>query len=444
MLEMSMALNMSMRMTPALFNLAQMLPLPRMELYYLVQQELSDNPALEELESLEAEWPELERQFMLLGAAAAEPDSDAGTLADDDAGDADPLLFVAAPCAPADLLLADLRVILPAHDYPIALLLVGSLDERGFLQESPQHIAHLLGISQEDVARVLRQLQELAPGIATCDVRACLLAQLDSLAESGHTCPSAREIIGGHLDALGARQYRQIAQALGIPIEHIEAVHDFVQRYLWPYPALPSCDFDSAWQSDAHSLPDVAIVAQGCDFAVDVLHSPRRILRLNPLYQDLARRAATLDDATREHVQGYVRRARIFLTNLRQREKTLQQIVEAIVEHQDAFLRYGMRHLRPLTRATIAAELGIHESTVSRAMSNKLVLLPNGVPLPMSEFFVAARSAQDALRELISNENRPYSDAQLARLLNEQGFRITRRTVAKYRDQMRILPSRLR
>jgi RNA polymerase sigma-54 factor len=175
-----------------------------------------------------------------------------------------------------------------------------------------------------------------------------------------------------------------------------------------------------------------------------MLHSPRRILRLNPLYQDLARRAVTLDDATREHVQGYIRRARIFLTNLRQREKTLQQIVETIVEHQEAFLRYGMRHLRPLTRAAIAAELGVHESTVSRAIANKLVLLPNGVPLPMSEFFVAARSAQDALRELIRNENRPYSDAQLARLLNEQGFRITRRTVAKYRDQMRILPSRLR
>jgi RNA polymerase sigma-54 factor len=287
-------------------------------------------------------------------------------------------------------------------------------------------------------------LQELSPGIATGDVRTCLLAQLDSLDERGQTCPYVREIISGHLDALGARQYKRIAQALGIPIDHIEAAHDFVQRNLWPYPVLPSCDFDSAWQSTTHSLPDVAIVAQGCDFAVDMLHSPRRILRLNPLYQDLARRAVTLDDATREHVQGYIRRARIFLTNLRQREKTMQQIVETIVEHQEAFLRYGMRHLRPLTRAAIAAELGVHESTVSRAIANKLVLLPNGVPLPMSEFFVAARSAQDALRELIRNENRPYSDAQLARLLNEQGFRITRRTVAKYRDQMRILPSRLR
>jgi RNA polymerase sigma-54 factor len=191
-------------------------------------------------------------------------------------------------------------------------------------------------------------------------------------------------------------------------------------------------------------LPDVAIREQQGKFAIEVLHSPRRLLRLSPLYSDLARQATSLNEEDRAHVQDYITRARTFLANLRQRESTLQQISEAVVQHQEEFLRHGIRHLAPLTRAEIAAETGLHESTVSRATNNKTVLLPNGFTMPFGDFFASALGVQDVLRELISKETTPLSDAELARLLREQGYRVARRTVAKYREQMKILPSTLR
>jgi RNA polymerase sigma-54 factor len=129
---------------------------------------------------------------------------------------------------------------------------------------------------------------------------------------------------------------------------------------------------------------------------------------------------------------------------LRQRESALKQIGDAIVARQQAFLRHGVRHLRPMTRAEIAAELELHESTVSRAVAEKTALLPDRTLLPLSEFFVAARTVQDVLRELVANETTPLNDDELAQMLTERGYPIARRTVAKYRKQINILPSNLR
>jgi RNA polymerase sigma-54 factor len=227
------------------------------------------------------------------------------------------------------------------------------------------------------------------------------------------------------------------------PID-VDVVRTFVQQQLWPYPTQSLLSSESAFQRPRYLLPDVEIRDQSGKFVVEVLNSPVRILRLSPLYADLARQGATLDDQARLHVHNYISRARTFLSNLRQREITLQRISEAVVAHQEEFLRHGVRHLAPLTRSEIAAEVGVHESTVSRAITDKTVLLPVGLPMPFSDFFVAARGVQDVIRELIENETTPLSDAALARMLTERGYAIARRTVAKYREQMNILPSKLR
>jgi RNA polymerase sigma-54 factor len=357
----------------------------------------------------------------------------------------DPLMFVAAPRSLAESLLVDLHASLPEREHFIALFLVGNLDERGFLEDDIENIAATLNVSHERVEYVLQRLQDVGPpGIATPNVRACLLAQIDALAAAGTTCPYAREIVSEHLDALGAHRYKQIAQQLHISMEQVEAVREFVQQNLWPYPVQATLASSAETNRPRYNLPDVAIVEQQKKFVVEVLHSPRRRLCLSPLYRDLARQSTLLNDEDREHVQDYITRARTFLANLRQRETTLQQISEAVVQHQEEFLHHGIRHLAPLTRAEIAAETGLHESTVSRATSDKTVLLPQGVPMPFSDFFVSTLGVQDVLRELISNETTPLSDAELARLLKERGYRVARRTVAKYREQMRILPSTLR
>jgi RNA polymerase sigma-54 factor len=446
MFDMSMMPEMGMRVTPALLNLAQLLSLPSLDLNQLVQQELAENPALDEVETYEASCARcgsLVIDGLCVQCASSDAVSDGPPPRREE--EVDPLLFVAAPRGLAESLLDDLYASLPSSDQPIALALVGNLDERGFLADEPEVLADLLGIPLERVLAVLSRLRELGPpGIATRDTQECLLVQIDLLASQGVSCPHAREIIADHYEDLGAGRFKQIARQLRISPDEVDAARAFIRKHLWPFPAQAAMPDSSPPQRTRYRTADIAIIRRDEQFVVEVLHSPRRVLRLNPLYQDLARHAATLPDDERAHVQEYIARARVFLTNLRQRESTLQRIGEAIVVRQEPFLLHGVRHLAPMTRAEIALELGVHESTVSRATADKTALLPNGTLLPMSEFFVAARGVQDVLRELIVSEPRPLSDEELARLLGEQGYPIARRTVAKYRDLMKIPPSHLR
>lgn len=447
MLEMSMAPEMGMRVTPALLNLAHLLTLPSMVLHQAVQQELAENPALEEIEvddiSAAQEMDQALSDPYLRDFMDADSREHAGRRSDEEV---DSLLFVAAPRSLSEGLLADLHASLPESEHHIALVLVGNLDDQGFLPDDPVDIAATLNVSVERVTFVLARLREVGPpGIATRDTRECLLAQLDALGEQGMTNPLARTLIEHHFSDLGAHRYTRIARQLQITTDQVKAARDFIQRHLWPYPVQATVSARAEPEYIRYRRPDIAIHQQDDDsFSVEVLHSPRRMLRLNPLYRELARQAASLDEEERQHVQEYVARARTFLANLRQRESTLQRIGEAIVERQEDFLRHGVRHLVPMTRTEIAAALGLHESTVSRATADKAALLPNKISMPLSEFFVAARGVQDVLRELIEHETTPLSDAELAQLLKEHGYSVARRTVAKYREQMKIPPSHLR
>jgi RNA polymerase sigma-54 factor len=446
MFEMGMTQEMGMRVTPMLLNLVHLLALPSLDLQQAVQQELSENPALEEVEADDAVCPRC-GEAMVAGICwrCASEGMDPPSLSDNGEEEVDPLLFVAAPRSFAEVLLGDLYASLPEEDHPIAQALVGNLDDQGFLANDLGEIAMQLGVAVERVEEVLDRLRELGPaGIATRNTRECLLVQIDVLEAQGITCPHARELVADHLDDLGTRSPRQLARELRLMATEVENVRAFIKRYLWPYPAQAAGIEMVSPHRPRYRTADMVIRDTEEGYAVEVLHSPRRMLRINPLYQELAGRAASLEEGERAHVQEYISRARIFLTNLRQRESTLQRIGEVVVTRQEPFLRHGVRHLAPLTRAEIAGELGLHESTVSRAINEKTALLPNSTLLPMSEFFVAARGVQDVLRELIANEEKPLSDDELARLLTAEGFPVARRTVAKYRDQLKIPPSHLR
>jgi RNA polymerase sigma-54 factor len=445
MFELSMTHEMEARVTPALLSLAHMLALSSTACLQLVEQELAENPALEETEPQDAPCQRCGGPVLdgICLRCAYEPADEPGQRAVDEA--ADPLLFVAAPRSLAETLIADLRASLPEGEHFIAEALVGSLDEHGLLPDGPEAVAASLGVEEERVAAVADRLREVGPtGIAARDVRECVLIQLDTLAAEGLSCPHARTIVERHLDDLAAHRYHKIARALGIETVEVRAVKTFLQRYTWPYPSQPPLASPADPDRPRFRLPDVAIYAQDGAYQVEVLHSPRRVLRINPLYQELARRGAALDEGERAHVQEYMARARVFLANLRQRESTLRRVSEAVVVRQEDFLRHGVRHLVPLTRTEIAAEIGVHESTVSRATSDKVVLLPDGMAMEFGQFFVAARGVQDVLRELIAGEARPLSDGELAGLLAARGYPIARRTVAKYRERMAILPAHLR
>ena len=183
-------------------------------------------------------------------------------------------------------------------------------------------------------------------------------------------------------------------------------------------------------------------------FEVDVVESKRFFLRINPLYRELMMRAqqeeAHLNDNEKKHIQQYVSRARLFMANIDQRRQTLQRIVAYLVSYQGDYLANGVRHLRPLTRAMVAAELGVHESTVSRATASKYVMLPTGEVVPLSHFFTPSLSAKDVIKDMIEHEDEPLTDEQIAEGLAAKGIAVARRTVAKYREQLGILPSILR
>jgi RNA polymerase sigma-54 factor len=458
MMDMSMGMDLlpqqQMRASPALIALNNMLVLSTLELQQLVQQELEENPALEQLESDEALCSRCGRP--LSGATCiyclhedlklAEAERDDASVPSDD--EFDPLLAIAAPMSLQENLLRDLHITLPASEHPIVDYLVGSLDEQGFLDSSVEEIATMLRVAPEQIERVLRRLQELGPaGVGARNVQECLLLQLDRLERNGLSNPHIRAIIGDYWLDLGEHRYGAIAHALGISYEEVVAARDFMRQHLRPFPLERAGD-GSTLRETAFLAPDVIIRVEGEHLAVEVVESRRFYLRLNPLYQELshaiAQRQQEASNEEREHLNTFVSRARLFLTNMRQRRETIRRIAEYLAERQEAFLRHGVRHLAPLTRAEVAAVIGVHESTVSRATANKFVQVPSREIVPFSTFFTASLSVKDVIAELIANEQAPLTDQEIVATLQQRGFDVARRTVAKYRGQLGILPSTLR
>jgi RNA polymerase sigma-54 factor len=220
-----------------------------------------------------------------------------------------------------------------------------------------------------------------------------------------------------------------------------------MRQHLRPFPLERTGDNDSQPET-SYLTPDVIIREEGEQLVVEVIESRRFYLRLNPLYQELAQAIShhqqEVSSEEREHLTTFVSRARLFLTNLRQRRETIRRIAEYLVERQEPFLRHGVRHLGPLTRAEVAAAIGVHESTVSRATANKYVQVPSREIVPFSHFFTASLSVKDVICELIANETTPLTDQEIVETLHQRGFDVARRTVAKYRGQLGILPSTLR
>jgi RNA polymerase sigma-54 factor len=194
----------------------------------------------------------------------------------------------------------------------------------------------------------------------------------------------------------------------------------------------------------------VVVSLRDGDLVVEVVDTRHFHLRMNPLYAQIAReigRSRTrgdYNDTERQHVREFVNRAKLFISNINQRRETLYKISRCIVELQEDFLRGGVRELRPLTRAVVAQQVGVHESTVSRATANKFVMLPNRKVIPFSDFFTPSLSVKDIIKEMIERENQPLTDRRICDLLSKQGIRIARRTVAKYRAELGILPSTMR
>jgi RNA polymerase sigma-54 factor len=255
---------------------------------------------------------------------------------------------------------------------------------------------------------------------------------------------------------LSRRQYAELARLFKAPVARVQEAARFISENLNPYPARSAWGEARATQSDTARVyyqPDMIIscAVRPGDEGVQELSEPQLMveiimplygtLRVNPMYRD-AMREASADQ--KDTLRGDMERASLFVKCLQQRNHTVRRLMQRVVALQRAFILKGEKHLRPITRAQIAHELEVHESTISRAVSNKAVQMPNGRIIPLSNFFDRSLNVRTLLRELIDEEAHPLSDSELAEMLAEHGFQVARRTVAKYRAMEGILPANMR
>ncbi len=467
-----------LKVTPKQIAANYILQLSSMELQDVINAELQDNPALdlEETQVCPLCGEPLQGRICLncFGLANKPPRGDEPegeplegtslTQRDEDDEDFDPIVRAEAEQTLAEYLSWNVRVMLPSRLHPTAEYLIGNINDNGRLEGvTLDDAARLTKVSLADAERVLKTIMSIEPwGIGARDTRECLLAQMEHLEEVGEAVAAhAKQIVSEQLRALGEHKYGDIAQALRITRDEVEEAGDYIKESLNPFPAhgfAAGQGGASVGGREVGLRPDVIILKdEDGQFGVEVIESRRFSLRVNPVYRQLvaqvqaARRegAATvpMNDQDRQHIRDYVTRAKFFIDNINQRRQTIARISEVIVECQRDYLASGVQSLRPLTRAEVGERIGMHESTVSRATAGKFVLIPSGQVVPFSVFFTASLGVKDVIKQLIEAEDRsrPFSDQEIVeKLRNENGIRLARRTVAKYREELQILPARLR
>jgi len=448
-LQPSMTPGLTMQPTPIMVAFAELLALPCMELRQRVVTELDSNPALE---SEEPAGCELCGSYECADSCKGSPPSLGRTGLDTSPG----LDAYAHEAGERCNLLREARLLLESADIPIAEYLIGSLDDRGFLDSAPEGIAASLGVDEKRVRRVLGLVREVGPpGLGACDITECLLLQLDTVDGEQESHRLARLIIGNHLRDLALGRFGRIARALGATTDEVMAVRRFIRASLRPYPGCQPTESAQYTPSPAPPavVPDVIVKPRGGQSGGydATLAEPLGFgLRISPLYLSLAGGASHQADQrvaprdTVRHARLHVRRAESFLSLLEQRKRTLQRIAQYILDEQKGFLQDGSRALRPLTRAGVASALGLHESTVSRATAGKYARLPSGNVIPFANFFQATLGVEEALKLITASESRPMTDEQLRVKLQAVGYSVARRTVTKYRSRMGIPAGSLR
>lgn len=466
-----------LKVTPKQIAANYILQLSSLELQDVINQELQENPALdlEETHNCPLCGEPLSGRvcvscFGLGNKPSRADDMESEPLEgsnlmqrDDEDDEFDPIVRAESEQTLAEYLSWNVRVMVPQRLHPTAEYLIGNINENGYLEGSLEDAARVMKVPLADVEQVHRVIMSIEPwGIGARDTRECLLVQMDHLDEIGEQVPPhAKQIVAEQLRALGEHKYGDIAQALRITREEVQAASDYIKEVLNPFPAhgfAAGPGGASVGGREVGLRPDVIILKdEKGDFKVEVIESRRFSLRVNPVYRQLiaqvqaARRAGAeqvpMSDQDRQHIRDYVTRAKFFIDNINQRRQTIARITEVIVECQEEYLSNGIQQLRALTRAEVGERIGMHESTVSRATAGKFVLLPSGQVIPFATFFTASLGVKDVIRQIIENEDRtrPYSDQEIVeKLKNDNGIRLARRTVAKYREELQILPARLR
>lgn len=486
-----------LRLSPQLRQALKLLQLSQMELEIELREQLESNPVLELDETGESSEGELERSGSEIDGgevatqaaseiAATPPereaaersssegeergDAEAGyegeldyspDFADDGEwpvsrsnsgdGDSDPIDWAAAPADDlCEHLLWQLQLSpISPRDQAIAVAIIEALDADGYLRAPIAEIATTLlpehVVEDDEIEAVRHRLQRFDPtGVASVDLRDCLLVQLDLLSEDTPALAQARTLIAEHIERLPRIERSQLARQLGCDEETIEQALKLI-RSLDPRPGQR---YDSS--PPEYIQPDAYAVRDGDEWRVQLSGDHGQQLRIN---RDYTRLAANAGREARSYLRGCLQEARWLLRALQQRQDTLFRVASAIVEAQRDFLEQGPQAMRPLMLKDIAGKLGLHESTISRTVARKYLHTPRGI-YELRHFFstgysggddgdAAATAVRAVIGELIGAEDpaKPLSDQAIAVALKQRGLKVARRTVAKYREQLRIAPS---
>ena len=331
----------------------------------------------------------------------------------------------------------------------IAAMILTNLDEDGLLSIQVREVYRYHHTTPEKVETVLQKIQRCDPiGVGSRNIKEALLVQVEVLSETGPIPEFVRRSIDEEFDLLSKHQYSEIARKLNTNTANIKLVSRFISDNLNPFPTRANWgNFRQPNDNtpDVFHQPDVMIYylnnKPGNSLVVEIITPSRGTLRISPLFKK------ALKEQTGENQEEWkkdIDKASLLIKCIQQRNNTMRQLMERLVTIQKSFIIHGDTELESLTRAQIADELQVHESTISRAVANKTVQLPNKKIIPMAMFFDRSLAVRAIMRELIENEKHTMNDTEICQSLETKGIQIARRTVAKYRSMEGILPAHLR
>ncbi len=452
-------------LAPQLQQSLLILQTPLLELRNLVQQEMETNPVLEELSTelspeerngaessadnnfkeefeklatLDEEW----RDYMAQSSSYSGRSQEAK----------DKRQFFFDSIATQETLQQNLigqlnQTALNAADRKAAELIIGNIDDNGFLQDTPEEMTLNTGIPKEDFERMLALVQSFyPPGVGARDLRECLRIQLERVGKQNSL---EYKIISEHMEDLGKRRFPEIARRMGMSVEKVQECANNIAR-LNPRPGQIF-----ATAPPNYVLPDVTVEKIDGDYQVILNGEQIPHLRISNTYKDIMAQDGNGSEV-KDYIRDKIRSGKFLIRSIHQRQQTISNIAQQIVSRQRDFFEHGTSHLKPMTMKEIADAVGVHETTVSRAVSGKYMATPQGV-FEMKYFFTSGyqtadgesmsnTSVKEVILDLVKNEdgNAPLSDQEIVLILSERGIPIARRTVAKYRTELNILPSNMR
>lgn len=473
-LKQQLKLTQQLIMTPQLQMAIKLLQLSRLELMDMIRQELEDNPTLEEFQEASTKDQADGEKAGDSSDESAPSDGDEKAIEEKVLDEIDWSNYIDEYNAPgrtsfeseerdaprfetfitkkpllSDHLLWQFRMVFPSDkEERIGCLIVGNLNKDGYLDASLEELARTCGATIDEVESVLRQMQTFDPvGVCARDIKESLMIQARHFNLDNSI---VTEIIQNHLKHLENKNYKAIARALKTNIDNVISSVNIIKS-LEPRPGRKFSD-----EEPHYITPDIFVYKFDDEFVIVLNDEGMPRLRVSPFYKNAMAKGNGVSDQAKDYIQDKLRSAAWLIRSIHQRQKTIYKVMESIIKFQGDFFERGVVHLKPMVLRDVAQDIGMHESTISRVTTNKYAYTPQGI-FELKYFFnssinrlhggvIASTSVQEKIKQIIESENpkKPYSDSKIAAMLKSENIDIARRTVAKYREMMKVLPSNKR